>query len=100
MNIKKLASSTIVFLFSTIVILLLAECLLRIKNHSMQNYDIEMWRYALELKKLSKNTILGHEHLPSKRAIVQSVEIRTNEWGLRGNAISQIPSEKRRLLFL
>ena len=66
----------------------------------MKNYDIEMWRYALELKKRSDIPLLGHEHIPSKSALLQSVEIRINERGLRGAATPPLMPDKRRILFL
>jgi lysophospholipase L1-like esterase len=64
------------------------EAIVRLKNASMTNYDIEMWRYAQELKVLSSNPHLGHEHLPNKEAVLQSVVIRTNNWGLRGGDVA------------
>ena len=76
-----------------------AEGALRLKNASMKNYDIEMWRYARTLKCRSENPILGHDHVPSSKATLQSVEIRTNEFGLRGGPVPP-PNEKRRILFL
>lgn len=90
--------STLIFILSTIFAFTLGEFAIRLKNRSMQNYDIEMWRYAKELKKRSDIPDLGHEHIPSKTAILQSVEIRTNEWGLRGGPVS--PTKSRRILFL
>jgi lysophospholipase L1-like esterase len=76
-----------------------AEGVLRIKNSSMKNYDIEMWRYAKELKFQSPDPILGHEHVKNASAVLQSVTIRTNEWGLRGPPVSPEPVG-RRILFL
>jgi len=67
----------------------------------MRNYDIEMWRYARELKVLSDNSTLGHEHIRNTSAILQSVNIRTNEWGLRGGIVPPVSvSGGRRILFL
>jgi len=66
----------------------------------MRNYDIEMWRYALELKKRSENHLLGHEHIPSQKSVLQSVEIRINEKGLRGGPILPVIPGQRRILFL
>ncbi len=95
------------FVFSAILIVLclalglgFAEGVLRIKNLSMQNYDIEMWRYAGELKKRSDDTILGHEHVPNSEALLQSVDIRINERGLRGGPIEPLQPGQRRILFL
>ena len=56
----------------------------------MRNYDIEMWRYALELKKRADDPVLGHEHVASRSATLQSVEIRLNERGLRGPALTAL----------
>lgn len=78
-----------------------AESLLRLKNASMRNYDIEMWRYSRELKFASELAVLGHEHLPNAKAILQSVEIRTNAWGLRGGPVNESPApDRRRVLML
>lgn len=92
--------SLVGLLTSTVVALLLGEAILRLKNSSMKNYDIEMWRYALDLKARSDIPLLGHEHIPSKSALLQSVEIRINERGLRGGPIPPALAGKRRILFL
>ncbi len=82
------------------VSLFFAELLIRVKNNSMRNYDIEMWRYAKELKRKSDNPLLGHEHIPNSSAVLQSVSIRINGKGLRGGAIQPESGAKRRILFL
>jgi len=66
---------------SVVVALRSARGFLRVKNSSMKNYDIEMWRYARELKVKSPDPSLDFEHLKSKSALLQNVEIRLNEWG-------------------
>jgi lysophospholipase L1-like esterase len=76
------------------------EAIIRFKNRSMTNYDIEMWRYAKELKRPSDNPLLGHEHVPSASALLQSVVIRTNEYGMRGPSIPAGSAGARRVLFL
>ena len=96
----KLIITLATLVISTLGALIVAEGILRFKNSSMKNYDIEMWRYARELKVRSDIELLGHEHIPSKSAILQSVNIRINEKGLRGPAIHQYDKNKRRILFL
>ena len=96
---KKFLLRGLLFSMSLAVCLGGAELLLRVKNSSMKNYDIEMWRYARTLKQRSSDPILGHEHVRSSSAILQSVEIRTNELGMRGGPIPP-PSGERRILFL
>lgn len=91
-----------VFLFAGTMLACLGvvEVCLRLKNSSMTNYDIEMWRYARLLKVRSDNPLLGHEHRPNCQALLQSVTIRTNELGLRGGPLAPRQSEERRILFL
>ena len=73
--------STMLVIVSVFIALGLAEAALFLKNSSMRNYDIEMWRYSKELKKESENPMLGHEHIPLKEAILQSIKIRINSHG-------------------
>jgi lysophospholipase L1-like esterase len=96
--IKRTIVSAVLFLFSTFIALGLAEVILRVKNSSMKNYDIEMWRYARELKVPSPDPKMGHDHVKQSEAVLQSVNIRLNEWGLRGGPVAAHPS--RRILFL
>jgi lysophospholipase L1-like esterase len=97
---RNMLYSITLLLFSVVVALLIAEGILRIKNSSMTNYDIEMWRYARELKVRSADPALDFEHLKNKSAVLQSVEIRLNEWGLRGGAVTPPGPDTRRILFL
>jgi len=92
--------AVITILVAVVVSLGAAEGALRLKNSSMSNYDIEMWRYARELKYPSPNPVLGHDHLKNRSALLQSVEIRTNEWGLRGPAVPPLAPGQRRILVL
>ncbi|MGY4364334.1 lysophospholipase L1-like esterase [Bradyrhizobium sp. LB1.3] len=59
-----------------------------------------MWRYARELKTPSPQPELGHDHIKNGSAILQSVEIRTNDWKLRGGPASPRNEVDRRILFL
>jgi len=100
MNVKGAAASIAIFVASTIVALAAGEAILRAKNASMKNYDIEMWRYAKELKRRSDIPVLGHEHVPSSSAHLQSVDIRINERGLRGGPVRPRKPGERRILVL
>jgi len=92
-------ASLALFVISLLICLGTIEVALRIKNSSMRNYDIEMWRYSRELKVRSDNPVLGHVHLKGRSAVLQSVVIRTNHWGLRGGPIATKPNG-RRIMFL
>src|SRR4051812_32552757 len=97
---KNTVFSSALLVFSVVVALGISEGILRVKNSSMKNYDIEMWRYARELKVKSSDPSLDFEHLKSKSAVLQNVEIRLNEWGLRGDPVPAASLDKRRILFL
>lgn len=96
---KNLVYSALLSLATTLVALGAAELVLRMKNSSMKNYDIEIWRYTKELKADSADPSLGREHIKNASALLQSVEIRLNDWGLRGAPV-KTPAPKRRILFL
>jgi len=97
---KQALFSALLFIFSVTAALIAAEGVLRLKNSSMKNYDIEMWRYARELKTPSPQLELGHDHIKNGSALLQSVEIRTNEWKLRGGPVAPRDQVERRILFL
>jgi lysophospholipase L1-like esterase len=100
MRAKDFLVSAIVALVSVALSLVAAEVLLRVKNSSMTNYDIEMWRYARELKVKSSDEALDFDHVPSRSALLQNVQIRLNNWGLRGPDLSSRLPNERRVLFL
>src|SRR6266478_7175245 len=97
---KNTVFSIALLVFSVVVALVISEGILRVKNSSMKNYDIEMWRYARELKVKSSDPSLDFEHLKNKSAVLQNVEIRLNEWGLRGDPVPPASPDRRRILFL
>jgi lysophospholipase L1-like esterase len=76
------------------------EVILRVKNSSMKTYDIEMWRYAKDLKVRSDDPALDFDHVKSRSSELQGVTIRLNEWGLRGGPVDPLPPGGRRILFL
>lgn len=97
---KNLLFSVLLLLISVAIALVAGELVLRLKNSSMANYDIEMWRYAKELKQQSPDPALDFDHVPSRSAELQKVEIRLNEKGLRGGPLRPPAEGERRILFL
>ena len=63
--------------------LVFCEALLRVKHSLVPNYDIEMWRYAKELKKQVDDNNIGHVHRENKSGIFQDVNIKINNFGQR-----------------
>lgn len=92
--------SAILAVVAVAVGVLVGEGALRLRNSSMKNYGIEMWRYARELKVQSDDPVLDHEHRRQATAMLQSVRISTNEWGLRGPPVPALRPGQRRILVL
>ena len=99
-SLKGVLSSALLLAVSLFAALVGGEIVLRLKNRAMNNYDIEMWRYAQELKVKSENPEIDFDHVKSKSALLQNVDIRINEWGLRGGPVPALPNDARRILFL
>ena len=97
---RQVAFSGLLLVVTLVVSLLAAEAFLRIKNSAMTNYDIEMWRYANELKQKSDDPQIDFDHRRSQSALLQSTEIRLNSFGLRGPEIAPLQKDQRRILFL
>mgnify|MGYP006083764337 CR=1 FL=1 len=73
----------IIILISLIVGIIFCETILRIKHKYLVNYDIEMWKYAKELKQQVENKKINHVHKPDQSAVLQNVEIKINNHGQR-----------------
>lgn len=100
MKLREWSLQALLLVFSLILSLGVAEVVLQIKNSSGQNYDIEMWRYAKELKRRSDIEAVNHEHVANASARLQNVDIRLNEFGMRGGPIGALKPGARRVLFL
>jgi lysophospholipase L1-like esterase len=88
---KDILISIVILLIGIILI----EITIRVINSDMRNYDIEMWKYAKNLKK--KDSILGHTHRKNESTILQNVEIDLNSLGMR----SEEPDPtKKKILFI
>jgi lysophospholipase L1-like esterase len=68
---------------SVLVAALAVEVGLRALGSRLAIYDVEMWKYARDLKRLSANPRLRHVHRPERRARLMGVEVAINARGLR-----------------
>ena len=100
--IKNFLKSFIVIFVSFSIGILLCEIILRVKHNFLINYDIEMWRYAKELKQKVANDKINHIHVPNKEAILQKVKIKINKYGQRDINLNKedLLSNERRFLIL
>ena len=83
-----------------LVFLALLEIGLRLVLARHTLYDVEMSRYALELKQPSANPRIGHVHRPGAHARLMDVDVRINRDGLRDDELPRERGAARRLIFL
>lgn len=61
------------------------------------NFNLEMWKYARDIKQRSSNPLIGHEHRPHASSFLMGVEVATNSFGHRDTEvpIARTPGTKR-----
>ena len=82
-SIKNISKTIVIILISTIAGLIFCEIILRVKHHFVIDYDVEMWRYAKELKTKVDNKKINHVHIKNKSARLQNTNININKYGQR-----------------
>lgn len=87
-------------LLSLVIFVVVAETTLRLYLASHTFYDVEMSRYAEELKIESPNPAIGHVHRPGAQAHLMDVDVRINSDGLRDVEHSHERDGRRRIAFL
>lgn len=64
------------------------------------HFDLEMWKYARTLKKVSPNPDIGHEHRPNSSGVFMGVPVAINSIGLRDREYGPKASGTTRILML
>ena len=97
---RKVIFNIIMFFMMIFLSLFVIEGLFRLKNLDHKNYIIEMWRYAKLLRIYDGYSVLGHEHVPNQKVILENVEVRFNAQGLRGPEVDLADHSHKRVLVL
>ena len=91
----------LLFICALFVIAICVEFGTRLVFRNSMDYTLEMWKYARDLKRVSDDPLIGHEHIPNKSAHLMGVNISINSNGLRDREISyQKDSDTTRVLML
>jgi lysophospholipase L1-like esterase len=98
--VRRIANLALLIVVSAAVFLVLGEAALRVVFSRHTFYDVEMSRYALELKSDSDNPLIGHHHRPGREAVLMGVTIRTNSDGFRDAEYPLARGTARRIVFL
>src|SRR5262245_50818881 len=96
-------SRTAIVLTPILTILLmfgLLEIAVRVVIDDGMNFDLEMWKYANQVKQRSADPLIGHEHRPNAHARLMGVDVDINSLGYRGGEISigRTPGVRRILM--
>lgn len=90
----------LIFFFSSISFaLIICEVSVRLLYPAISNYNLEMWRYAKDMKMPVNKTNLPFHHYPNSAGDFYGVEIKTNDIGFRDKAIDA-KKNKKRILFI
>jgi lysophospholipase L1-like esterase len=88
MNLRQIGLNLLAMLVSLAVTGLGLELLTRIVADDGMQFDLEMWKYARDIKQVSDDPLIGHEHAPNRQARLMGVDFRTNAHGLRDREVS------------
>lgn len=80
----------ILLLFSVVAIcLLIVEGVSRLIIDDGQSYELEMWKYARDVKIRDTRPEVGHRHRPNRETELMGAKVRTNAFGFRGPEIAE-----------
>jgi lysophospholipase L1-like esterase len=84
-----------------VFVLVLLEIGVRVLVDDGMRLDLEMWKYARDVKQVADNPRLGHRHRANASAQLMGVDVSTNAFNLRDAAISaEKPPGVLRILML
>jgi lysophospholipase L1-like esterase len=98
---KERLLSAIIVVASIIVTLVGIEIYTRTVVDDGMNFDLEMWKYAREIKRESPIEGVGHDHRPNSESYLMGAEVEINSMGLRDREYSlEKPAGVTRIMML
>ena len=85
---RKLVFDVLVVILSLSTIVLVIEAYVRFIADDGMQYDLEMWKYARDVKQISADPLLAHEHAPNRHSVLMGVYFQTNSKRLRDREFS------------
>jgi lysophospholipase L1-like esterase len=94
---RRILSNLLATLVSLVITAVGLELLTRFIADDGMQFDLEMWKYAREVKQLAADPLIGHEHAPNRQARLMGVDFRSNSQGLRDREFSfdRVPGKLR-----
>jgi hypothetical protein len=101
LRLRDWAGNAAAFLISLLVVYGAMELYVSFAVDDGMQFDLEMWRYAREIKRQSANPAIGHEHTPGAHARLMGVDVAISSQGLRDREFPPAPPPGRtRILML
>jgi lysophospholipase L1-like esterase len=98
---RKIVSNLLATLIGVAIAVLCMEVAVRAFLDDGKQFDLEMWKYALEVKGISSDPLIGHNHRPNRQAFLMGVQFDTNSKGLRDREFSyEKPPGRLRIMML
>jgi hypothetical protein len=85
---------------SLLIFIVMLEVTLQVYTRLFIYYDVEMSRYAAEVKEKSDNPKIGHVHRPNAEAYLMGVDVSINSDSLRDEEYAPERNEKYRIAVL
>lgn len=81
-------------------VFMIAESYVRLVADTGMDFHLEMWKYARDVKQVSEDPLISHEHAANRHAKLMGVDFRTNSRGLRDREFSyeRTPGVRRVLM--
>src|SRR5215472_18770839 len=97
----KIVSNLLATLIGAAIAVLCMEVAVRAFFDDGMQFDLEMWKYALEVKGISSDPLIGHNHRPNRQAFLMGFQFDTNSKGLRDREFSyEKPPGRLRIMML
>ncbi len=81
----------VTFVITVLIAAVIVEGYVRLFVDDGMQFDLEMFKYARDVKVISPDPLIGHVHGPNRRAHLMGVDVATNSKGLRDR---EIPYER------
>jgi lysophospholipase L1-like esterase len=95
------SGNLLAFVISFLLMAGLFEVACRTVLNTGLQYHLEMWKYAVSIKRISTNPAIGHEHTPHTQARLMNADVTINSKGLRDREVEvPKPAATKRILML
>ncbi len=88
---KKVLFPTLLLIVCLVITAVFTEVAVRLVADDGMQFDLEMWKYARDVKVVSDDPKIGHEHGANRHAQLMGVDVKTNSHGQRDR---EIPYER------